>query len=862
MDGKLQRRGVGVFVVSFGSVFIIALLSLFVTDRFKRPVIEDIYHSVGLFTGNSSWAFDKSASPTPPQIFKVLAIVAPIVSLFGLAELFTGRAWSDLLRLWSVLLVRLGRKRPTAIFGLTSESLAFARSLRTPDRLELPVIFDPEPSLTLLNQCEHDGIPVFTLLPKQKDYFWPRLSWVGLGLGLGFNALPAFLLVRAKYHISFFSDADDQVRFVKALDRWLSERDVSPMDIWLLMPQRGLRQRLDSYLKFYAERLRLRFFDFYGLAARQLLHKHPLDVWADALGHEQIHLAIYGFGNLGRAIAKEAARYYVTRAAFSGLKLRLRVSVIDRAPDAAMAAFLAEEPEIQQLLDIKPIEATLQISGFTAEQVQSVVPDHVTAHIITLDEPSWVIAQALSLRRWMLEPPPAADAKWMADHRNAPIFVTVADRGGLGGLVRSGNDRTLRPVGNSEAPDAIFGFGNVDELLHHTAIVGTDRDAGAAVLHKHYTEHVGPGEADRPAAVPWSDLAPNLRYSNMLAFDHLQVKARALGYRIVTPLEQNAFSTRTGDVGGHIVEFPKPDAPPPLAFDEAEKEILSKLEHMRYVAERVSEGWRRGDIRCDAMRVHPDLRDWTQLGDTERKIDDALIVAIPAALAKVKRRLVRAHFVGITGHRLPDARSKAPPRMDEGWVRQNLREKLSKILGEHAGAVLLTALATGADTWAVDEALKLDMPYNVVLPLPYELYREDFGPEAEGYAHPSQATNSWDNTFCSLVARAEYYLEMPLQHRCSEMSRPRSGDIAPAARVRRAVQYALAGRYIVERSHTLLAVSDREASRGIGGTADLIAMRETLAAGSAKPEMRLRFFAAPPMTRPVIIPAWPPRVRS
>jgi hypothetical protein len=863
MDGKIQRRGMMPFFIGFSSVFLIALISLRVTDGGHRSLIEDIYRSVGLFTGNGSWAFDPAvAPPRPPVIFKLLAIVAPFVSVLGLAELVTGRAWSDCLRFKAAVLVQIGSKQPTAIFGLTSDSVTFARSMLTVDGRDLPVIFDPEPSLVLMNVCDHEGIPVFTLLPKQSGYLWPHSSFPSL------RTVGAFLLLRARHHVSFLADADDQVSLTQALDVWLHGRNVMRKDIWLLMSQRGLRQRLDSYLKFSHRTLRLRFFDFYSLAARQLLHKHRLDMWADVLGQDQIHLAIYGFGNLGRAIAKEAARYYVTRASIQGESPKLRLTIIDTAPEAAKAAFLAEEPEIEKILDIHERTARLQTGGLTSEQLRSVVPAHVTAHIITLNAPEWMVAQALSLRRWLLEPPRDVDQSWFDTHRNAPIFVPVEDWSGLGSLVRSGLDWPGGQARKIEAPDAIFGFGNTDGLLDHASILAEERSEGAKVLHDVYEAHMRSNNQARPGVTPWADLLPNFRLSNLLGFDHIWVKARAAGYRIIPThvVDTPPFWAKPRGTRRRTTPPQAAVTPPGPVFSDAEKLFLSELEHQRYRAERVSEGWRQAATRCDEIRVHPDLRDWEELGVAEKDIDKALIEAMPAALLAVHKRFVQAHVVGIVGHRLPDARDTdrthaAGLRMDEAHVRASLRAALSDILRQAPGAVLLTALATGADSWAVEEAKALGIPWVVVLPLPYELYGDDFSAAAEGDWPRRPGAHSWDETFRRLAAEAEYYFELPLvAGRCSEMSRDREKPVTAAARQRREAQYALAGRYIVERSDTLLAVWDGEPARGPGGTGDLVALRSELSRMPPDPPSRnlSKFFPRPVMTEPVVLSAKAP----
>ncbi|WP_459697965.1 hypothetical protein [Acidisoma sp. C75] len=816
-------------------VFLLALVSLRITDQGTRGFIQDSYRAIGLFTANGSWAFDSTATPPPPLLFKLLAVIAPLVSVLGLTELITGRAASDCLRLRAIVLVGLGRKTPTAIFGLTPQSLAFARSLRRARGRELPVIFDPAPSLALLDLCDHERIAVFTLLPAQDGYLWPH-RWYPTPHGV-----KASLLLRARHHVSFLAQADDQVGFAQALDQWLREREVKRQDFWMMMTQRGLRQRLDGSLRFQHQALRLRFFDLHSLAARQMLHKHRLDLWADALGQAQIHLAIYGFGNLGRAIAKEAARYYVTRASIAGPQPKLRLTIIDQAPDAAKAAFLADEPEIEKIIAIELRTARLHPGGLDSETVRQVVPDRVTAHIITLNEPEWMVAQALSLRRWLLEPPAGADQAWMETHRNAPIFVPIDHWGGLGSLVRSPHDGPAGEMRRLEVPDAIFGFGKTEELLHHDWIIAQDRDAGGRAIQEAYEAMMRPHRQNRPAAVPWSDLEPAFRSSNMLSYDHIAVKARAAGYRI-SPLPAGA------DL---------PDVP----FSEAEKQLLAQVEHQRYQAERISEGWRQGDIRCDALRIHPDLRDWSALGRAEQQIDERLIEVLPAALHAVGKRFVKAHLIGIIGHRLPDARdaeedAATAPRMDEARVRARLKEKLSGLQSAYPGAVLLTALATGADSWAAEVAEELHLPWIAILPLPYEIYREDFSAAAEGRAARPSTAPSWDETFRRLVAKAEFYVEMPLGAvRCSAMSRHGNTTPADAARGLRAAQYERAGRYIVERSDTLLAVWDGEAGRGAGGTADLVALRERLCAAAPADRPNSAFFPPPRMALPDVIGA-------
>jgi hypothetical protein len=74
-------------------------------------------------------------------------------------------------------------------------------------------------------------------------------------------------------------------------------------------------------------------------------------------------------------------------------------------------------------------------------------------------------------------------------------------------------------------------------------------------------------------------------------------------------------------------------ATPPFAFTEAEIDLLARIEHRRWSAERLSLGWRPGDTRDNERRIHPDLIPFEALTDAGREKDRANVRAIPDVLA-------------------------------------------------------------------------------------------------------------------------------------------------------------------------------------------------------------------------------------
>jgi hypothetical protein len=141
------------------------------------------------------------------------------------------------------------------------------------------------------------------------------------------------------------------------------------------------------------------------------------------------------------------------------------------------------------------------------------------------------------------------------------------------------------------------------------------------------------------------------------------------------------------------------------------------------------------------------------------------------------------YYIGITGHR-----DFTKPEIYE-FVRDTLRDKLFDLKSEHNNVRALSALALGADTIFAHIALELGYELEVVVP--FSRFPEDFKNEDD-----SQSYNS-------LLERAHVI------HRLRFVNK---SDFA----------YLSAGRWIVNRSHTLIAVWDGLPGQGTGGTSDIV----------------------------------------
>lgn len=191
--------------------------------------------------------------------------------------------------------------------------------------------------------------------------------------------------------------------------------------------------------------------------------------------------------------------------------------------------------------------------------------------------------------------------------------------------------------------------------------------------------------------------------------------------------------------------------------------------------------------------------------------------------------------VGVTGHRPeaadipPDQRKRPDPDLES--IHRSVREVLEIIRtsfvgvatvsddhfdllpadqSRHAGGTLriISQIATGADTWVTQEALKMDYELQCILPFERSEYALDFtDPDALG-------------TYNDLLARAGAAV-MELDGRFTVIS--------PVEHKHPGVSYEASGRALIHQTDLLIAIWDGNAEKGKGGTGQVV--REALQNG-------------------------------
>ena len=123
-----------------------------------------------------------------------------------------------------------------------------------------------------------------------------------------------------------------------------------------------------------------------------------------------------------------------------------------------------------------------------------------------------------------------------------------------------------------------------------------------------------PSGTTLPALVDWDQLSEHLREQNRDVARDLPGKLEVLGL----VLRQDA-----------------PAGAPVISIDPADPRVeeLAKREHERWLARKVKTGWRYGEPRDDARKLHPSMRPWAEISQDEREKDRIMVREIPDIVA-------------------------------------------------------------------------------------------------------------------------------------------------------------------------------------------------------------------------------------
>jgi hypothetical protein len=134
----------------------------------------------------------------------------------------------------------------------------------------------------------------------------------------------------------------------------------------------------------------------------------------------------------------------------------------------------------------------------------------------------------------------------------------------------------------------------------------------ARLAHENYLTKRIADDKDKSLKV-WDELPDNLKQSNMQ-----QVRCAVFN------LEKAGF----------IIEPVKNEDSKEITFSDEEVELLSELEHGRWNAERLLDGWRYGKVKNTEKKINPSLVPYAELPNWIKEYDRIAVRSFPELLAK------------------------------------------------------------------------------------------------------------------------------------------------------------------------------------------------------------------------------------
>jgi hypothetical protein len=303
-------------------------------------------------------------------------------------------------------------------------------------------------------------------------------------------------------------------------------------------------------------------------------------------------LVVVGSDEVALMLVASAAREWFSAGKASAKRPRIRLV----APDALAKAELLSlrYPGLAELCELVP--HTLEVTS--AEFERGAFATDAGAVYVCLEDESRALTAALSLAPRLRG-------------RRIPVVVRVARMGGLPELI--GEHKELQA------------FSLLEQTCRAELLTGTTRnELIARAMHDEYVRKQtedGQTAATNPSMVKWEQLPESLRESNRRQADHIPIKLQAIGCATI-PL---------GDWRA-----------PPLELTADEVERLARIEHDRWMAERLLDGWTYAPGPKDlSRRTTPWLIPWEDMPDEQRDYDRNTVRNLPRFLAQAGLRLVR-----------------------------------------------------------------------------------------------------------------------------------------------------------------------------------------------------------------------------
>jgi hypothetical protein len=409
---------------------------------------------------------------------------------------------------------------------------------------------------------------------------------------------------RARYLAAVCGDDGRNVEVEVAAAGLAAGRGEGELHALVHLDDAGLWRMLSAEsISHHTPGVRVEFFNVFETGARMLLAERPPPGLAprDPDSLRRVHVLLAGVEGIGYALVLHLARLWQASRPQPGESLR--VTILDEAAEDHVARLVARYPRLDEICDLRAVGAILGVELQRGPLDIDVEPGHaVSAGYICIADEARGLEVALALR---------ARPEFAA----VPFAVAVNDaRAGLAKILHD----------DPQTAHGVYAFGVLNRTLRVLPLVLGTNEMLAAAKHDEYVRHQrARGETmGEGVLVPWDQLPEQWKETNRAFADGIGAKLAATGAVLVPAL---------------LID---PNAPL-FAFSAEEVEELARLEHERWVADKLRSGWRHGPERDDTRKIHPLLVDWDQLPESERDKDREPVREVPTMLARTGFEILR-----------------------------------------------------------------------------------------------------------------------------------------------------------------------------------------------------------------------------
>ncbi len=460
-----------------------------------------------------------------------------------------------------------------------------------------PVVIESDVKNTYIESCKILGLIVLNGLPSDP------------------NMLKKAGVKKAAYVISLNDVDEDNAEVALNVMRMVPEKkhQVLTCIIQVINPQLYGIIRKHAFSARKDSSIRIEFFNQYALGARTLLDLYPAYPSAE-ITTAPLPVVILGAGRLGESILSRIARtWYLSH---KGEQTRLTIVLMDVNAGQIRESLLIQYPKLSQACDLGALTLDVRSAAFkNGEFLKNPLLDRGFVAYICLDDDSLGLYAALTLHQYTAD----KEVRFIVrmDHNTSVAKLIADEQVGLKSI------REIHPV-------------NMFELTANSQLIlAGEEEILARSIHENYCikeQNKGQTRETNRLLVSWDELGALTEKKDVIAGEK---------YRESNRKQANFIWTKLSLVGCEIGPVTDWDAPLEFRFTPEETERLSSLEHERWMSEKVDGGWRYGEKRDDAQKIHPSLVPYENLSEPEKEKDRDTIRQIPEILSRIDFQVSR-----------------------------------------------------------------------------------------------------------------------------------------------------------------------------------------------------------------------------